>query len=210
MSAAVHSVEAGLDDVSDFERERGIVSDDGIVGRCDEVRMAVRVLQAFTRERCLPRGCSDNESSDHLVAREPHLVARSLKTKHRIQNVNRNHRLALCCVRSSRCDKGRHRTGFVDTGVNDLAGNAFLVGEELLAVYRGVVVSGRVVDLGGWEVRVHPESSGFVRNDRDKPGTPVFVAQQVFEQSCEGHGGRNSLLATALFAQLEVLVVDRG
>ena len=207
---AVHSVETGLHDVANLERKRRVVRHDGVIRRRDEVRVSVCVLKTFASERRFASGRSNDEAARHLVSRQPHLIACSLETKHRIQHINRNHRLALRCIGGTGCDERGHRASFVDSRVNDLPRDALLVGEQQFTVDGGVVLTGRVVDLRRREVRVHSKSSCLIRNDRDEPRAPVFIAQEVLEQAGERHRGGDFLFAATLLSKLKVLVVNRG
>ena len=175
--------------------------------------MAVGVLQALTGERGAAGGGADDEAARHLVAGGPHGVAGALEAEHRVEDVDRDERLAVRGVR--RADRGerRERAGLVDADVDDLALRALLVGEEQLAVDRGVVLAVRVVDLRRREERVHAEGARLVGDDRHDAVAEVLRPQQVLEQAHERHGRGDLLLAGALLGDRVGRVVgqrDRG
>src|SRR5690606_11033589 len=97
-----------------------------------------------------------------LVTSGPELVARALEAKHRLEDVERHKRFALRRVRrSDRLERGGG-PGLIDTGVHDLPGLRFLVGQHEVAVNRQVVLALRVEDLGAGEDRVETKGAGLV------------------------------------------------
>ena len=57
--------------------------------------MAVHVLQALTRKCRTTGGRTDDEALGQLVAGCPELVAGALEAEHRVEDVNRDHRLIV-------------------------------------------------------------------------------------------------------------------
>ena len=196
--AAVHALEARAHDVRDLVAVGGVVRHDGRVRRREQVRVAVGVLQALAGQRGATGGRADDEAARHLVAGRPHGVARALEAEHRVEDVDRDERLAVRRVRRADGGERRERAGLVDADVQDLALRALLVGEEQLAVDRRVVLAVRVVDLRGREERVHAERARLVGDDRHDAVAEVLRPQQVLQQPHERHGRGDLLRAGAL------------
>ena len=129
--------------------------------------MTIGVLQSLARERSSASGGAHDETASHLVTGGPHRVASALESEHRIEDVDGNQRLAVSRVRGADSSERCKRASFVDSDVNDLTLRALFVGQQLFAVYRGVVLPCRVVDLGAGEVRVHTEGACLIRDDRN-------------------------------------------
>ena len=172
------------------------------------MRVAVGVLQALAGQRRAAGGRADDEAARHLVAGRPLGVAGALEAEHRVEDVDRDERLAVRRVRRAGRGERRDGAGLVDADVHDLALRALLVGEEQLAVDRRVVLAVRVVDLRRREVRVHAERARLVGDDRHDAVTEVLRAQQVLQQADERHRGGDLLRARALLGQ-RVRVVAR-
>ena len=158
-----------LDDVPDLVAVRRVVADDSRVGRRQQVRVAVGVLETLAGQRGASGRCAHDEAARHLVAGRPHRVTGALESEHRIEHVDRDERLALGRVARSCGSECGERAGLVDAGVDDLTLWALLVGQEEFAVDRGVVLAVRVVDLRRREVRVHSEGARLIRDDRHDP-----------------------------------------
>ena len=172
--------------------------------------MSISMLESLACESCLSCCCADDESTDHLIASEPHLVAGPLESEHRVQHVDGHHDFALCRVGRSCGDERGHRAGFIDSSVQNLTLDALFVGKQLLTVNRNIILSGRVVNLGRREVRVHSEGASLVRNDGDETFPHVLVAKKVLEQSRECHRGRDFLFSASFFCQLVVLRIRQS
>ena len=99
---AVHPPEAVLDDVPDLVGVGRVVGDDRRVGRGVDQRVAVAVLQALAGQRRPPGGRTDQEAAGHLVRRGPDAVGGALEAEHRVEGVDRHHRLAVRGVRRAR------------------------------------------------------------------------------------------------------------
>ena len=144
---SVHAGQPAFDDVGDLEGEGGVVGDHRRIGGRQQQRVAVGVLQAFAGQRGAPRGRPEQEAPRHLVGGGPDAVAGALEPEHRIEDVNRDHRLVVRRIR--RADRGERgdRSGLVDALVQDLAGGTFLVGQHQFGVDGGVELAVAVVDL---------------------------------------------------------------
>ena len=95
----VHPAQAVLDDVPDLVGERRVVVDDRRVGAGEQRRVPVGVLQALTGQRRPAGGGADQEAAGHLVGHRPDRVAGPLEAEHRVEDVERDHRLAVRRVR---------------------------------------------------------------------------------------------------------------
>ena len=185
-------------DVADLVAVGGVVRHDGRVRRREQQRVAVGVLQALAGERGASGGRADHEAARHLVAGRPDGVAGALEPEHRVEHVDRDERLALGRVRGADGGERGERAGLVDADVHDLALRALLVGEEQLAVDRGVVLAVRVVDLRVREERVHAEGARLVGDDRHDAVAEVLGPHQVLQEPHERHGRGDLLRAGAL------------
>ncbi|SBS70958.1 Arginase/agmatinase/formimionoglutamate hydrolase, arginase family [uncultured Microbacterium sp.] len=198
---AVHALQARPHDVRDLVPVRGVVGDRRRVRGCQQVGVAVGVLQAFARQRRAAGGGADDEPARHLVAGGPLGVTGALEAEHRVEDVDRDERLAVRRVRGARRGERRDGARLVDADVQDLALRALLVRQEQLTVHRRVVLPVRVVDLGRREVRVHAERARLVGNDRDDAVAEVLRPQQVLQQTHERHRRGDLLRAGALLRQ---------
>jgi hypothetical protein len=96
--------------------------------------VAVLVLQPLAVERGAPGGGAEQEAAAELVGQRPHLVAGALEAEHRVEDVDRDHVLAVRGVRRAGGDHRAHRAGLGDALVQDLALLALLVRQQQLAV----------------------------------------------------------------------------
>src|SRR6476659_1236107 len=216
LALAVHPLEAVLHDVRDLVAVRRVVVHDGGVGRGQQRAVSVGVLQALARQGGAAGRGADEEATRHLVGGGPDRVARALEAEHRVEDVDRDHRLAVRRVRRARRRERRERAGLVDAQVEDLAADVLAVGEHQLGVDRRVVLPVGVVDLDRREERVHAERARLVGDDRHDARAELLVAQQVLEQTDERHRRGDLLLARALLdlgvrlvaGQLDRLEVD--
>ena len=206
LGLAVHPGQAGLHDVRDLVGERRVVVHDRRVGRGQQRRVAVGVLEALAGQGRAARGGTDQEAAGQLVGHRPDRVAGPLEAEHRVEDVERDHVLAVRRVRRAGGRRGGHRARLGDALVQHLALRRLLVGEQQLAVDRLVELAGRVVDLGAREHRVHAERAVLVRRDRHDPLADVGVLHPVLEQPDRRHGGGDLVLARPL---LELVVHRR-
>ncbi len=98
--------------------------------------MAVLVLQAFTVERGAPGSAAQQEAAGLGIAGRPGQVADPLEAEHRVEDVDRQHRLVVVAVGGTCGDERGERTGFVQTFLEDLAVFLFAVVHHLVAVDR--------------------------------------------------------------------------
>ena len=128
-----------------------VVADDGVVGGRDHGGVAVHVLGALTGQGGAPGGGSDDEAAGQLVAGGPELVAGALEAEHRVEDVDRDHGLAVGGVaRAGHLEQG-DRTGLVDARVHELTGGGLPVGQHHVGVDRRVVLTLGVENLLGGE-----------------------------------------------------------
>ena len=165
--------------------------------------MPVGVLESLAGQRRTARRRADDEPAGHLIGRRPEAVAGALETEHRIEDVQRDHRLVVRCIRRADSSERRRRSGLVDALVQDLTFWALPVGEHQVGVDRGVELAERVVDLQCREPGVHPERTRLIRDDRHDSATDLFVAQQIFENADQCHRGGDLLLARSLGHRLQ-------
>ncbi len=97
--------------------------------------MPIGVLEPFTGQSGATSGRPHDEAPRHLVTGCPHRVSGALETKHRVEDVDGNHRLPVGRIRGSGRGESRKRSGLIDSGVKNLTLRAFLVGEQKLAVH---------------------------------------------------------------------------
>ena len=79
----------------DLVAVRRVVVHDRRVRRREQRRVAVGVLQALTGERGAAGRGADEEAAGHLVGGRPDRVAGALEPEHRVEDVDRDHRLAV-------------------------------------------------------------------------------------------------------------------
>jgi hypothetical protein len=161
--------------VGDLEAERRVVRHDRRVGRREQQRVAVLVLQPLAVQRGAAGGRAEQEAAAEHVGERPGGVAGALEAEHRVEDVERDHRLAVRGVRRARRRHRRHRPGLGDPLVQDLAGLGLLVRQQQLAVDRVVRLAVRAVDLGRREDRVEAERARLVRDDRHEP-VPICLS----------------------------------
>ena len=196
-------LEPVLHDVGDLVGERRVVVHDGRVGQREQRGVPVGVLETLAGERRPAGGGADQEAARQLVGHRPDRVAGALEAEHRVEDVERDHRLAVRGVRRPGGRRGRHAARLGDALVEHLALRRLLPRQQQLAVDRLVELAGRVVDLGRAEHRVHAERAVLVRRDRHDPLPDLVVLHQVLEQPDQRHRGGDLLLARAL---LELVV----
>ena len=197
LGRAVHPVEAVAHDVGDLVGERRVVVHDGRVGQREQRRVAVGVLEALAGQRGAAGGGADQEAPGQLVGHRPDRVGGALEAEHRVEDVDRDHRLAMGGVRRPGSGRRRDAARLGDALVEHLALRGLLVGHQQLAVDGLVGLAGRVVDLGRREHRVHAEGAVLVGSDRHDALADRRVLHQVLEQADERHRGGDGLLPGA-------------
>ena len=191
---AEHPRQTTLDDVGDLVGEGRVVSHDRRIGRGEQQGVAVGVLQPLAGQGGASGSRPQYEAAGHLVGSSPEAVAGALETEHRIEDVDRNHRLVVRGIRRPDRGERRGRARLIDALVQDLALLAFFVGQHQLGVDRGVKLAVSVVNLQTWKPRVHAEGAGLVGDDRHDARADVGIAQQFLEHSHGRHGGGHILL----------------
>ncbi len=78
------------------------------------------MLQTLTGQGGTTCGCTDDEAAAQLVGSSPEAVASALEAEHRVEDVNRDHRLAVGVVGGAQCDERSGCACLVNTHVNDL------------------------------------------------------------------------------------------
>ncbi|VDM17782.1 unnamed protein product, partial [Wuchereria bancrofti] len=172
-------------------------------GRCQHVAVTVFVLQAFTVEGGTAGGAADQETTGAAVASGPGQVADTLEAEHRVEDVERQHRLVVVGVRGTGGDEGAHGAGFVDAFLEDLTLLVLLVEHHLVFIDRLVQLADRGVDAELTEHAFHTEGTGLVRDDRDDALAEFLVLDQLREDAHEGHGGGDFAVARAVEDGLE-------
>ena len=164
--------------------------------------MAVVVLEALAGQRRPTGRRAHHEAATAGVAERPDLVAGPLEPEHRVEDVERDHRVAVRGVRGGGRLKAGHRARLGDALLEDLAVDGLAVRQDEIRVDRRVALAEGRVDPDLLEQRVHAERPGLVRDDRHDPRTEVLVADQVAEDPAEDHRRRDRRLR----ARRELLV----
>ena len=195
---AVHATDAVAHEHADLVRERRVVRPAVRDSHRGVQRLPVAVLQALSRQRRTAGGGAEQEALPALVAVGPDLVAHPLEPEHRIEDEERDQRIAPGGVRRGRGRERRHRAGLGDALFEELTGRRLAVRQHQRGVDRLVELSERRIDLELREQRVHAERARLVGDDRDDAGTDLGILQQRAQQTRERHrrGGRDLLAGT--------------
>ena len=172
--------------------------------------MAIHVLQTFTGQGSAASSSAEEEAAGHLVSGSPHGVTGALETEHRVEDVQRNHRLAVSGVGGTSCDELGHGTGLVDALVHDLAVDCLTVGQHEVMVDRGVVLAVAVVNLQRREPGVHTEGTCLIRDDRNEALAQFLIPHEFLEGTNHSHGRSNLLLAGILTHDLQIVHARDG
>ena len=202
---AVHPPETVGHDVADLVGERRVIGHDRRIGRGQQQGVAIFVLQSFAVECRAASRRTEHKAPCHLVHGLPEGITRALEAEHGVEDVDRDHRLAVRGVRRTGSDEGGDGPRFVDALVQDLSVLGLAIVQHEFTVDGDVLLARRVVDACGGEERVHAEGARLVGDDRDETRTDALVAHEVLEQPHEGHRRGNSLLAGATSHDLIVL-----
>ena len=193
LARVVHATQAVAHD------DRGLVGEGRVVdlaigdGRGDQHAVAVLVLQALPVERRAAGRGAQQEAAAACVAEGPELVADALEAEHRVEDVERDHRLGVRGVARAGGLEGGRRAGLGDALLEHLAVLRLAIAEHEVRVDRLVELPMRRVDAGLLEERLHAERACLVGHDRHHPLAERLVAHQVAQQLGEGHGGRGFL-----------------
>src|SRR5437868_2974084 len=133
-----HALQAALDDYRDFVRERRVIRDAVRNGGCQDVTVAVLVLQTFTVEGGAAGGGAEQKATCATIASRPREVANALESEHRVIDVKGDHWHVAGAVRSRGGNPRRHGTRLVDAFLEDLPVLVLLVEHQLVRVLRTV------------------------------------------------------------------------
>ena len=127
---AVHALDTAGYQVCNLEAEGRVIRNDRRVGGCQDRGVAIHVLQALTGQGGAAGGSTDDKAAAHLVAGGPEGIASALEAEHRVEDVQRDHGLALGGIRGSGGGKGCCRTGLRNALVHNLAIGGLAVGQH--------------------------------------------------------------------------------
>ena len=207
---AVHALHAVAQDVGDLVGERRVIGHDGRVGGRQNRGVAVHVLQPLAGQGGAPGGRADQETTAHLVGGRPDGVPGALEAEHRVEDVQRDHGLAVGGVAAAGGDEAAHGTGLGDALVEDLAVLGLPVAQHEVVVHRSVVLPVGVVDLQRREPGIQAEGARLVRDDRHHALGHGLVAHEVAHDAHQRHGGGDLLLAGALQGAAHGLHLGHG
>ena len=193
----IHPLQAGLHDVRHFVGKGWVIVDDPRVGGSQQWRVAIGVLQSLTGQGRATSGGPDQEAPRHLVGHRPDEVPDALKTKHRVEDEERDHRLTVRGVRRSGCRGRAKSAGFGDALMQHLAIHRLTPLEQQAPIDRLVLLTAWVVDLGAREHRVHPESAIFIRRNRHDPLADLLILHPVAQLPHQSHGAGHLRLSGA-------------
>ena len=186
-----------LHDDGQLVGEGGVVDGGGRVGRGQQGRVAVVVLEPLAVQGGAAGGAAGQDAPAPDVAEGPDQVADPLEAEHRVEEVDRQHGLAPGGVGGGQGGERGHRPGLGDALLEELARGALGVAEGQVGVDRRVALALGGVDLGLGDDRLEPEGAGLVGDDRGHQRAEGRVADEVPQQPGEGHGGRDGLGARA-------------
>src|SRR5699024_3319775 len=144
---AVHTVNTTGNQVCDLKAECRVVLQDSRVGGRQNREVAIHVLQTLTGAGGAACGSTDDNTTYKLVSCCPQCIARALETEHRVEDVQRNHWLAVRCIGRCSSGKGCHCASFRNTFVHDLTVSCLTVAEHQVMVDRNVVLTAWVPNL---------------------------------------------------------------
>src|SRR5699024_1159533 len=113
-------------DVAALVAVGGVVDVRAGMGGGQDRRMAVHVLQPLAGERRLAGRRTEDEALGHLVAGRPEEVAGALEPEHRVEDVERDHRVVVRGVRGARRGECGGGGAIVDVHVLYLAGGGIV------------------------------------------------------------------------------------
>ena len=108
--------------------------------------MAVLMLEPFTSERgTTSRGAQQKTATAH-IRRRPNQITNALETKHGVVNEERDRIDTMGGIGGPGGDKRRHRPGFGNTFLEELAVGRFLVIDQRVTIDRLVQLANVRVD----------------------------------------------------------------
>ena len=192
-----------MDDHREFEGVAGIVGDTVRNGRCEQVAVAVLMLQALAVQ-CRAASSGTHQETPRLhVAASPCQVADALEAEHGVEDVERNERVAMGAVRGRGGKPSCERARFVDAFFQNLPVLGLAVGSDFAVVLGLVELPFGRVDAQLPKHAFHAEGAGFVWNDRHDALSQIRIARQRRKQAHERHRRGNSAFAGALQLLIE-------
>ena len=199
----VHALQAVVHDDGQLIAEGRVIGNAVRDGGRHQVTVAILVLQAFTVQRGTAGGATEQETAYLHVAGRPGQIAHTLEAEHGIENVERNHVLAVIGVAGA----GRHPRAecacFIDSFLQYLPGFVFFVKHQLAGIYWLVKLTDRRIDTQLAEHAFHAEGARFVGDDRHDTRTELLVTEQGAQRANKNHGGGNFALFRAFQQRLE-------
>ncbi len=185
-----HALHAVANDGRHFVGEGGIINVKSRDGGGEERRMAVLVLQPLAVEGGAAGSGAEQKALGPAVARQPEFIAHPLRAEHGVVYVEGNQIDAVVGVGRSRRDKRRHRAGFGDAFLQNLAVLGFVVEAEAgLLVHRLVKLALGRIDADLAEERINPEGARFVGNNRHDAPAHLRVPRQHGQEADKTLGG---------------------
>ena len=115
----------------------------------------------------------------------------SLKSEHGIENIKRDHGLAVRGIACSGRSKAGGAPGFGDSLFQYLPVLRFVIAEQHSGIHRFIDLPHRRVDAEFPEHGIHAESPRFIRDDRHNAPADFLVAHQHPQQPDKSHRGGN-------------------
>ena len=187
---AVHTCDAVTHEDADLVRECGVVRTTARRRRREQEALPVAVLQTLTDQRRATRSRAHQESPAPHVAECPDEVTDALEPEHRVEDEERDHRLAPGGVRRPSSDERGHGPRFGYPLHEDAPVLSLPVREEEPRVDRLVLLPERRVDLHVAEECVDAEGARLVGNDRHDQSSPLRLFEQLSKQPRESHRRR--------------------
>ena len=97
-----------------------------------DMAMAILVLQALTIQRSTPRGRAQQEAPCLGITSRPDKVHHALETKHRVENIERHHRVIMVAIRCRTGHPCGERTSLINAFLQDLALFVLFVKHDLV------------------------------------------------------------------------------
>ena len=107
LTALKHLARSVIENHREFRGKRWIISAAVGDGACNEMTRTILVLQALATQRGSSGSRSDEEAPRPLISRSPNEISHSLKSKHGVEDIERQHGQAMHAVGGRCCDPGR-------------------------------------------------------------------------------------------------------
>src|SRR5690606_29178650 len=117
---------------------------------------------AFTSQRRTPGRCADQKASRPLVGSSPDQVANTLKTEHRVINIEGQHGKIMDRITGARCHPRADGTRLVDALLKNLPVPGLVVAEDGADIFRLIALPHAGVDTKLLEQVGHTKSPRFV------------------------------------------------